>query len=473
MHLGDQGAADVVGVGVGGGVDVGVDGDAGRLDLGAAARTSASWSSAGFIRSEWNAPATASGTTFMAPSSVAIGDDLLQGRLLARDDDVARAEQVGLPEPAVPGATRRQSSSTAGSSRPSTLVMPLGVATAAACIAWPRRRTIRRPVSKSSAPAKTRAVYSPRLSPAAPSQAATTSGWFAFRLLERRQAGDEDRRLAHVGRLERLGRPVEAERPQVEARGSPRPGRTAREPPAAPGRARGPCRRPAHPGPGTERRSWASFDSPYSEGGRISGVRPAGVEPSCSTIRSFRLLLGHRAGDPQRVLDRPGPRGAVADDAGAADAQQGAAAELLVLEPRLELASSRRRPPGRRRRGGRASSRASSCLSVEKRNSTAPSPALSSTLPTNPSQIDHPDVPFVDVAPLDVADEPRRPAGCSGRGSRVDLVSSVPFSSSVPTFSRPIRGSVDAEDRLGVDRAHDGRTGRGPRPWRSCWRRRR
>ena len=40
--------------------------------------------------------------------------------------------------------------------------------------------------------------------------------------------------------------------------------------------------------------------------------------------------------DAEGVLDRPRSRGAVADDAGAADAQQRRAAELLVLEPRLE-----------------------------------------------------------------------------------------------------------------------------------------
>ena len=119
------------------------------------------------------------------------------------------------------GATRRQSSSTAGSSRPSTLVMPLGAARAAACMAWPRWRTTFRPDSKSIAPAKTRAVYSPRLSPAAPWQAATTSGLAGLEALERRQAGDEDRRLADVGRLERVGRPLEAERPQVDPRISP------------------------------------------------------------------------------------------------------------------------------------------------------------------------------------------------------------------------------------------------------------
>ena len=60
-------------------------------------------------------------------------------------------------------------------------------------------------------------MYSPRLSPAAPWQAADDGRIARLQALEGRQAGHEDRRLAHVGRLERLGRPLEAERPQVEA----------------------------------------------------------------------------------------------------------------------------------------------------------------------------------------------------------------------------------------------------------------
>ena len=103
----------------------------------------------------------------MAPSSVAIGSTCSRAG--------ASPETTMLPGPSrlafqsrPNGATRRQSSSTAGSSRPRTLVMPLGVATAAACMAWPRFRTTLRPASKSIAPAKTSAVYSPRLSPAAP-----------------------------------------------------------------------------------------------------------------------------------------------------------------------------------------------------------------------------------------------------------------------------------------------------------------
>ncbi len=54
--------------------------------------------------------------------------------------------------------------------------MPLGVASAASCMAAPRRCTSVRPSSKSMTPAKTMAVYSPRLRPAAASQPKTTSG---------------------------------------------------------------------------------------------------------------------------------------------------------------------------------------------------------------------------------------------------------------------------------------------------------
>ena len=54
--------------------------------------------------------------------------------------------------------------------------MPPGVASAASCIAAPRRWTSISPSSKSMTPANTMAVYSPKLSPAVASQARTTSG---------------------------------------------------------------------------------------------------------------------------------------------------------------------------------------------------------------------------------------------------------------------------------------------------------
>ncbi len=56
------------------------------------------------------------------------------------------------------------------------LTIPLGVASAASCIAAPRFCTSISPSSKDIASAKTRAVYSPRLSPAAAPHDSTTSG---------------------------------------------------------------------------------------------------------------------------------------------------------------------------------------------------------------------------------------------------------------------------------------------------------
>ena len=56
------------------------------------------------------------------------------------------------------------------------LTMPLGVASAASCMAAPRFCTSIRPSSKVITPAKTMAVYSPRLKPAAASHDSTTSG---------------------------------------------------------------------------------------------------------------------------------------------------------------------------------------------------------------------------------------------------------------------------------------------------------
>ena len=117
----------------------------------------------------------------MAPSSMATGSTAASA--------AASPETTILPGPSKLAfqsrpveATRRQSSSALASSSPSTLVMPLGVASEAACMAWPRRRTTSRPEAKSIAPANTRAVYSPRLRPAAPWQASTTAGSLALRL---------------------------------------------------------------------------------------------------------------------------------------------------------------------------------------------------------------------------------------------------------------------------------------------------
>ena len=115
------------------------------------------------------------------------------------------------------GATRRQSSSTAGSSRPRTLVMPLGVASggglhglAAAADDLQARLEVQRPGEDQ------RRVFA-QAQPGRALAGGDDVRVARLQALERRQAGDEDRRLADVGRLERLGRPLEAEPPQVEA----------------------------------------------------------------------------------------------------------------------------------------------------------------------------------------------------------------------------------------------------------------
>ncbi len=155
------------------------------------------------------------------------------------------------------GATRRHSSSTAGSSRPRMLVMPLGSGQGRRLHGLAALRTTLSPDSKSMAPAKTRAVYSPRLSPAAPCAVGDDFGIAHLEAFERRQAGDEDRRLADVGRFQRIGGPFEAQPPQVESRGSRRPGRKGPGPRGARDRALAPSPRTGHPGRERERRSWA------------------------------------------------------------------------------------------------------------------------------------------------------------------------------------------------------------------------
>ncbi len=95
--------------------------------------------------------------------------------------------------------------------------MPLGVLSEASCMASPRCCTSRRPDSKSITPAKTRAVYSPRLRPAAASHCSIASGDSLLQLLQRRQTGDEDARLAVDGGVQLLGGTFEAEASQVVA----------------------------------------------------------------------------------------------------------------------------------------------------------------------------------------------------------------------------------------------------------------
>ena len=89
--------------------------------------------------------------------------------------------------------------------------MPLGVASEASCMAAPRFCTSIRPSANSITPAKTIAVYSPRLSPAAASHELTTSGRIGPQRFQGRQAGHKQGRLAVDGRIEFFGRSLEAE----------------------------------------------------------------------------------------------------------------------------------------------------------------------------------------------------------------------------------------------------------------------
>ena len=151
----------------------------------------------------------------MAPSSVAIGPTCSRAGM--------SPETTMLPGPSrlafqtrPKGATRRQSSSTAGSSRPRTLVMPLAVASAAglhrlAALSddFQARLEVHR------AGKDERRVF-------AQAEAGGTLalgddlGLGDLEAFERRQAGDEDRRLADVGRFECVGGPFDAEPPQVD-----------------------------------------------------------------------------------------------------------------------------------------------------------------------------------------------------------------------------------------------------------------
>ena len=141
----------------------------------------------------------------------------------------------------------------------------------------------------------------------------------------------------------------------------------------------------------------------------------------------------------------------MADDAGAADAQQRGAAELLVLEPGLEpLQAGGDLGPGVAGEVGHEPGQ----LFLERREQELDGPlaGLEQDVADEPVADDDADVPFVDVAALDVADEPGGPGAVLIQVARVERVSSFPFSSSVPTFKQADAGAGHAQDRLGVDR---------------------
>ena len=161
----------------------------------------------------------------------------------------------------------------------------------------------------------------------------------------------------------------------------------------------------------------------------------------------------------------------MADDAGAADAEQGAAAELLVLEPRLEvLQAARDRRPSLGRQGGQEAGQF--LLEGREEELDGPLARLEQHVADEPLADDDPGVPLVDVAPLDVADEPLGQRAVLEERAR-GLGQVVPLVLLGADVQQADRGCGDAEDRLGVDRPHDAVLVQVLGLGDSCWRRRR
>ena len=131
----------------------------------------------------------------------------------------------------------------------------------------------------------------------------------------------------------------------------------------------------------------------------------------------------------------------MADDAGAADAQQRAAAELLVFEPGLEplqaggdlgagVAGEDRHEPGE--------------LFLERREQELDGPfaRLQQDVADEAVADDDAHVPFVDVASLDVADEAGRPGAALIERARRAWSARFPFRPRCRRSSRPMRGLV-------------------------------
>ena len=101
---------------------------------------------------------------------------------------------------------------------------------------------------------------------------------------------------------------------------------------------------------------------------------------------AIEAILRHGVGDPESVLDGTHARGPVADDAGAPDSQEGATAEFLVFKPALEHVQAGGDPMAGP--DGKLRQHPGELLAQRREQELdAPSPALSRTLPTNPSQM--------------------------------------------------------------------------------------
>ena len=151
----------------------------------------------------------------MAPSSVAIGSTCSRAGASPETTMLPGPEQVGLPEPAEgrdPAAElvdgRLVEAQDAGHAAGRGQGRGLHRLAAAADDLEPRLEVDR-------AGEDQRGVFA-QAQPGRPCAGGDELGLARLEAFERRQAGHEDRRLADVGRFERLGRPLEAEPPQVD-----------------------------------------------------------------------------------------------------------------------------------------------------------------------------------------------------------------------------------------------------------------
>ena len=256
----------------------------------------------------------------------------------------------------------------------------------ASCISSPRRRTRRRASAKSRAPAATRAEYSPRLCPAT-----ATGRTLAARPSSARWIAIEAARSAGcvlaVSCSSSSG-PSQQSRESGEAERRRRPRRRPRRAASSRRPRRGPCRPSASPGRG--RRS----DRPAVETlirPDLGDRRRAARLLRCAARRSCRGSCGASSaareldGAADGVLDGPGVRAAVADEAAAVDAR--AAARRRTRCSRCAAGSaSNAGLASRYAQPWCASVRPSPRAACATIISASDSALLSITLPTKPSQ---------------------------------------------------------------------------------------
>ena len=119
----------------------------------------------GAISGEWKAPPTFSGTTRLAPSSLAAAGS--RSRAVHSPDTTTLPGALSLATASTwPWAVASTAISTPSADSPSTELIDPGRASAARCIASARLATSSSPASNDSAPAATRAENSPRECPA-------------------------------------------------------------------------------------------------------------------------------------------------------------------------------------------------------------------------------------------------------------------------------------------------------------------